>query len=197
MVVRHKEHQSGRLNRALVSLCQTSSHCRQKQYYRAVGLAKKNNSSCVLGPLEDPNSWEIGGLPVAQLNGTQAGITHYAHSHSFLRSLPFPESLAHLPPTTSSRLFMPGTHHSLNSHLRYSPPFSFYTLFPYDPCHSASPYHPSPPLRRKTKKKDPKKRQQRRKRFLASMRKSKTGRGSEHCQQIIDFQKPPQEAVQS
>lgn len=70
VVVRHKEHQSGRLNRALVSLCQTSSHCRQKQYYRAVGLAKKNNSSCVLGPLEDPNSWEIGGLPVAQLNGT-------------------------------------------------------------------------------------------------------------------------------
>lgn len=144
VVVRHKEHQSGRLNRALVSLCQTSSHCRQKQYYRAVGLAKKNNSSCVLGPLEDPNSWEIGGLPVAQLNGTQAGITHYGHSHSFLRSLPFPESLAHLPPTTSSRLLMPGTHHSLNSHL--FPSFLFLltlSLWPLSFCVPLSPFSSS------------------------------------------------------
>lgn len=66
VVVRHK-HQSDRLNCALVSLCQTSSDCRQKQYYRAVGLAKKrNNSSCVPAPLEHPNSWDIGGLSVVQ-----------------------------------------------------------------------------------------------------------------------------------
>lgn len=58
-----------RLNWALVSLCQASS-VRQKQYYRVLGLAKKkNNSPSVPEPLEHPNSWEIGGLSVAPLNG--------------------------------------------------------------------------------------------------------------------------------
>lgn len=68
---RHKERQSRQTNWAPVSLCQASSDQGQKQYYIAVGLAKrKNNSCCVLEPLEHPNSWEIGGLSVAPVNGT-------------------------------------------------------------------------------------------------------------------------------
>lgn len=54
----------------MVSYCQASSDPGQKQYYRAVGLAKgRNNSLCVLELLERPNSWEIGGLTVTALNG--------------------------------------------------------------------------------------------------------------------------------
>lgn len=70
-VVIYNEHQSVRLNRALVSLCQTSSVSGQKLHYRAVGLAKRrNNSSCVLDPWEHPSSWEIRGPSVAPLNAT-------------------------------------------------------------------------------------------------------------------------------
>lgn len=105
--------------------------------------------------------------------------------------MPFPESLAHLPPTPSSSCQAPITHLALI----FSPPFSFYTPFPYDPCHSLSFYHPSEEKDRKKKEKDS---QRERERYiLASMRKPETGRRSEHCQQIIDFQQPSQEAVQS
>lgn len=70
MAVRHKEHQSDRLNGALVSLCQAGSNQGQKQYYGAVGLLRGRTIAPVCEPLEHPNSWEIGGLSVAPLHGT-------------------------------------------------------------------------------------------------------------------------------
>lgn len=70
VTVKHKEHQSDKLNWALVSHCQPRPDQGQKQYYGAVGQAnRKNNSFCVWEPLEHPNSWEIGGLTLAPLNG--------------------------------------------------------------------------------------------------------------------------------
>lgn len=154
--------------------CQASSARGQKQHYRAVCPAKRrNNSCCVSEPLEHPNSWEIEGLSVKPLNGT--------HRHTYIFSLPFPESPVHL-------LLMQGSYRSRSSRL---------PSLPLTPCPFIMPcvilcVPPSPPhhlcgetQRRATEKK------RKREILLSSMRKAETGRGSEPCQQIKRGPKAP------
>lgn len=157
-------------NWALVSYCQASSDKGQKQYYRAVGLARrKNNSCCVPEPLEHPNSWEIGGPSVARSGA--------------LRTLNF--SLSAFPwipgpPSSHLLLLMPGRHQSFYSHL-----FTFLSFI--RPCVILWVQLSPLPTSAENDKRE----------LQKAMRKPETGRGSEQCQQIREVQKPPQEACQS
>lgn len=168
-----------------MSLCQGGANHAQKQHYRAVALAKKeNNSSCVPEPLEHPNSWEIGGLSVSTKWHLKGRCTWRAHKFS----LPaFPRISG---PPSSHLLLMQGSHHSFYSSF-FSILLQALLLWPLLFCLSS--YHPTHPQWEKTKGE----REIQRDILLASMRKPETGRGSEQCQQIREVQKPLQEACQS